>query len=132
MSTTTGEKQDVATAHRTLNEALLAQDEPALQRIVGDRCQIVGPKGFHISKEEWIRPHVDHVFEMVSLRKVDTVVEEYGDSAVVVELQESECIFQGECIDGAFRVTTVWNRADGPWQLVALQYTAVAPEAQAS
>ncbi len=128
--TTIGEIQDVAAAHEALNAALLAQDEAELNRIVGDRCRIVGPKGFHISKEEWIRPHVDHVFELVSLRKVDTVVEEYRDSAVVVELQESECIFQGERIDGAFRVTTVWNRDDGPWQLVALQYTVVAPEVQ--
>ncbi|TXL57626.1 nuclear transport factor 2 family protein [Aeromicrobium terrae] len=125
-----GEIQDAAAAHQALNEALIAQDEAALRRIVGERCRIVGPKGFHIDKEEWIRPHVDHVFEMVTLRKVERVVEEYRDTAVVVELQESECIFEGERIDGAFRVTSVWNRDDGPWQLVALQYTAVAPEAQ--
>ncbi len=53
--------------HNELSRALLAADEVTLRRLVADDCQVIGPKGFHISKEEWIRPHVDNVYELQSL-----------------------------------------------------------------
>lgn len=45
------------------------------------------------------------------------------------DLQRSECLFHGETITGLFRVLNVWARTAEAWQLVGIQYTAVAPEA---
>lgn len=129
--TLTGERssEDVVQAHGALARALLAKDEPALQALVSDRCRIIGPKGFHIAKQEWIQPHVDDVYELVSLDVRDSVIESFDSTTVVVDLQESVCIYRGERIEGLFRVISVWHREDTAWEVVALQYTAVSPEA---
>ncbi len=113
-------------AHAALRTALLGKDEPALQRLVADRCSIIGPKGFHIAKQDWIRPHVDDVYELVALDVVETDTETYGDTSIVVEVQQSHCVYNGEHIKGLFRVTSVWHRDE----VVSLQYTAIAEEAQ--
>lgn len=111
--------------HNELSRALLAADEVTLRRLVADDCQVIGPKGFHISKEEWIRPHVDNVYELQSLEILESTHAVHDQSAVIVDLQQSACVFRGERIDGLFRVLSVWRREPDGWQLAALQYTAV-------
>jgi Domain of unknown function (DUF4440) len=121
-----------AAAQRELMAALLAADEPALRRLVAEDCQIIGPKGFQLSKSEWISAHVDDVYELRSIDNRETRIDFYGDTAVIVGLQDSACIFRGKQIDGLFRTLSVWHHhlevAD--WQLVALQYTAVSEAAR--
>lgn len=125
--TTTVPTMQPAAAYQELTEALLAADEPALQRLVADDCRIIGPKGFHLSKQEWIQAHVSDVYEMKTLENQVGNVATYGEVAVLVVRQESLCIFHGERIDGTFQTLSVWHRAGEPvpWQLVALQYTAI-------
>ena len=129
----TGEVGSAPTAaQQELMAALLAADEPALRRLVAEGCQIIGPKGFQLSKSEWIGAHVDAVYELRSLDNRETRIDLYGDTAVIVALQDSACVFRGEHIDGLFRTLSVWHHqlevAD--WQLVALQYTAVSEAAR--
>lgn len=119
----------VSDAHHAVAQALREKDESTLERLVSDRCRIIGPKGFSISKQEWIRPHVDDVYELVTLEVIESSTEEFGSTAVVVDLHQSVCIFKGERIEGLFRVTSVWHH-DEAWQLVALQYTAVSEQAR--
>jgi hypothetical protein len=120
-----------ALPHRDLFDALLGRDGEALDRIVADDCQIIGPKGFLISKQDWIGTHMGDVYELLALEIVDSAVHGWGDSAVTVDLQQSACIFHGERIEGLFRVLSVWHAGDGGWQLVGLQYTTASPEVQA-
>jgi Domain of unknown function (DUF4440) len=117
-------------AHDELSKALLAADELTLRRLVADDCQIIGPKGFHILKEEWIGPHVGNVYELQSLDVLESTYAVHDQSAVIVDLQQSACVFRGEQIDGLFRVLSVWRREPDSWQLAALQYTAVANAAR--
>jgi len=121
-----------AAAHEELIAALLATDEVQLRRLVADRCHIIGPKGFHLSAEEWIQAHVSEVYELRSIDQQQTTVEEFGPAAVVLARQESVCVFHGERIDGLFQTLGVWHRAEDPatWRLVALQYTAVSEAAR--
>jgi hypothetical protein len=118
-----------ASAHAELSRALLAAEELTLRRLVADDCQIVGPKGFHISKEEWIGPHVDNVYELQSLEILESTQAVHDQSAVIVDLQQSACVFRGEQIDGLFRVLSGWRREPDGWQLAALQYTGVSDAA---
>ena len=46
-------------AHRALFAALLASDRESLDQLVAEGCQIIGPKGFQIAKDDWIHAHVD-------------------------------------------------------------------------
>jgi len=130
MTATHAEPRTAAEAHHRLAEALLASDEPTLRRLVADDCQIIGPKGFQLSKDGWIGPHTADLYDLESLEVLESIRSEHGDTAIVVELQQSACVFHGERIEGLFRVLSVWRNETESWQLAALQYTAVADGAQ--
>jgi hypothetical protein len=122
---------DASELDRAYRELLIALggDTATLEQRVADRCTVIGPKGFLISKPEWIDAHSGHVYEQVALDSLERDVQVYGDTAVCVDLQHSECLFKGQLITGLFRVLSVWTRHESGWQLVAIQYTSVAPEA---
>ena len=121
--------EELAQAHRQVLGALVEGDRSTLEHLVSDDCQIVGPKGFMIGKDEWIGTHSEGVYEQVLLEVEQSQVTTYDGLAVRCDLQRSECLFHGETIAGLFRVLNVWRRAGASWQLVAIQYTAVSPEA---
>ena len=117
-------------AHQELLAAL-GGDPATLRARVSERCQVIGPKGFRIGRAEWIAAHSGDVYEQISLESLENDLQIYGETAIRSDLQRSECRFQGERITGLFRVLSVWTHQDLGWQLVAIQYTAVAPEAVA-
>lgn len=121
--------EELTEAHRHVLDALVEGDQVTLERLVADDCQIIGPKGFMIGKDEWISTHSEQVYEQVLLEVEESQVATYEGLAVRCDLQRSECRFNGETIGGLFRVLNVWRRAPSSWQLVAIQYTSVAPEA---
>ena len=122
-------ENEVASAYDRLLAALVDGDSSALRRHLAPECQIIGPKGYRIGTEEWVSTHSDEVYQQVLLEVADSHVQHYGDIAVRCDLQRSECLFRGETITGLFRVLSVWARRAGAWQLTAIQYTAVTPEA---
>ncbi|HET8666217.1 MAG TPA: nuclear transport factor 2 family protein [Nocardioides sp.] len=119
----------LAEAHQQVLDALVDGDRTTLGHLVPDDCRIVGPKGYLIDKQEWIEAHDSGVYEQVMLRVEHTELTVRDDLAVRCDLQRSECLFRGETITGLFRVLNVWARDHDAWQLVGIQYTAVAPEA---
>ena len=70
------------------------------------------------------------MYELESLDVLDTMQVVHGATAVMVDLQQSACVFQGERISGRFRVMSVWRREPDGWLLAALQYTSVAEAAR--
>lgn len=119
-------------AHDDLLAALIDGETAALRRLVAADCQIIGPKGYRIGRQEWIETHSSQVYQQVRLDLVESEVQLHGDVAIRCDLQRSECLYQGETISGLFRVLNVWTRQQGQWQLDAIQYTAVSPEADTS
>src|SRR3954465_2388068 len=94
--TETGTDESVAIAHDDLLAALAASDAAALHALVAEDCVIVGPKGYLIDRAEWIAPPDGHVFEQVSLESLESNTRAHRESAVRIDLQPSECNFQGE------------------------------------
>jgi hypothetical protein len=124
----------VAELDRAYQELLhaLGGDPATLEARVSERCQVIGPKGFRVGKAEWISAHNGEVYEQIGLETLESDVQIYGGTAVRADVQRSACLFQGERIDGLFRVLSAWTREEAGWQLVAIQYTSVAPEAAAT
>jgi hypothetical protein len=129
METTQNIADQLAESHQRVLDALVDGDGESLDRLLAENCQIVGPKGFLISKRDWIEAHQAEIYEQVMLDVEHTELSVHDDVAVRCDLQRSECLFRGETITALFRVLNVWARADEAWQLVGIQYTAVAPEA---
>ncbi len=117
--------------HAEMIAALVGADTDTLRRIVHEDCQIVGPKGFHIGTDEWVDTHASHVYTQVLLEVVETEVHRFGDTAVRVDLQRSECLYEGETITGLYRVLHTWVLENEQWRLAALQYTTATPESLA-
>lgn len=112
-----------------LNRALLASDGKTLHELVAPEARIVGPKGFLISREEWIGVHAESVYEQVKLETRETETADYDTAAIRVDVVDSERRYRGETILGQFRVMQVWVMDGGRWQMAAIQYTALAQPA---
>jgi hypothetical protein len=81
-------------------------------------------------KTNGIHTHIDDVYELLSLEVFDSSLHLWGDSAVIVDLQQSACVFHGEQIEGLFRALSAWHSEADGWQLIAVQYTAASPDAR--
>lgn len=133
MTTTTGTvlavEHAVQAAYEGVVAALANSDTDTLNALVAKECTIVGPKGYLIDRADWIASHNGEVFQQISLQTVETRTHAHEGTAVRLDLQRSECMFNGERITGLFRVMSVWREGPRAWRLSAIQYTAVAPEA---
>lgn len=130
--TTTKTREALSQAYDDVVAGLRAGDLDLLRARVAEDCRIVGPKGFLIGRPEWIASHDGSVFQQISLETVQSEVLDYGPTAVRLDLQQSECLFNGERISGAFRVLSVWRDLGTGWQLTLIQYTAATADALAA
>ncbi len=108
-----------------VNQALLSSDWETLDGLVAPDAQIIGPKGFLISRDVWIGVHREAAYEQVRLEVTESAVHAYDNGGVRIDSVESECRYNGELITGSFRVSQAWMTDRGRWQLVAMQYTAL-------
>lgn len=121
-------EETIQNLQEQLNQALLRGDGAVLDRLVDADCQIIGPRGFKIAKDEWIGVHGSGEFEQIRLEVRDTELHHFGATAVRCDILDSACRYHGELITGQFRVTQVWARQAETWTLVAIQYTPLAAE----
>lgn len=129
--TATDTRQALTCAYDDVVTGLRNSDLDLLRARVSEGCRIVGPKGFLIGRDDWIASHDGSVFEQVRLETVESEVLDYGPTAVRLDLQDSECLFKGEPISGAFRVLSVWRDEEPGWRLTLIQYTSATQEALA-
>ena len=116
----------IADLQRQVNDALVSADKETLERLVAPDCQIVGPKGYMISREQWIKVRRGgYDYEQVLLRPVREHLVVYDHAAIRCDVVESACTFRGERIEGLFRVTQAWLTRNGRWQLASVQYTSL-------
>jgi hypothetical protein len=92
----------------TVNRSLLDSDWDVLNDLVAPDTLITGPRGFMISREEWIGAHQDSGYRQVRLETSESQLHTYDGSGVRFDVVESECIFHGERIAGRFRCSQTW------------------------
>ena len=123
MTTATLTRDWVNRLQDEVNQALLDHDWSTLERLVAPGARIVGPRGFLISRDRWIGVHQESTYEQERIEVVESVVDTYDNCAVRIDLVESRCRYEGETIDGRFRVCQMWVTVEGTPQLAAVQYT---------
>jgi ketosteroid isomerase-like protein len=110
--------------------AELRGDAAFLKRALTDDFVGVGPRGFTLTKEEWIARHEAGNLKYESFGVDDVEVRPYGDAAVAVCRQSAEGVYEDDNgrfdIHEQFRATLVFVKQQGRWLLAGLHLSPIA------
>jgi ketosteroid isomerase-like protein len=109
--------------------AELRGDTASLGEILADDFVGVGPRGFMLTKEQWLARHEAGSLRYDSLGLDEVGVRLYGDAAVMVCRQSAEGVYEDENgrydIHEQFRATLVFVRQQGRWLLAGLHLSPI-------
>jgi ketosteroid isomerase-like protein len=109
--------------------AELGRDTASLKEILADDFVGVGPRGFVLTKKQWIARHDAGNLKYGSFGLDEMTVRLYGDSAIVVCRQTVAGVYEDENgrydIDERFRATLVFVKQDGGRRLAGLQLSLI-------
>ena len=106
--------------------AELAGDAAALEPLLHEQFRAVGPFGFLLDREQWLKRFADGLDYSAFAFTPDVAAREVGGVTFVVGTQEQTGTYQGHPTDGAFRVSLALT--GGPaWQLVGIHLSLRTP-----
>ncbi len=109
--------------------AELRGDTASLREILADDFVGVGPRGFTLTREQWLQRHEAGNLQYQSFGLDELAVRLYGDAAVAVGRQTAEGVYEDENvrhdIQEQFRATLIFVRQQGRWLLAGLQLSPI-------
>lgn len=126
VSSTTNAEQEVTQLTDQYIAALKSKDAAALQRIWGDDLTFINPGGGVLTKAQRLADIQSGANRFDSLETSDRTVRVYGDVAVMTSLTTMKGQYGGQDASGQYRVTNVFAKRGGEWQIVSLQMTPIA------
>ena len=108
------------------NDALLKKDAKSLDEIWADDLSFVNPQGQLLSKKDRMDNIKTGATDLKSADVSDKKIRVYGHTAVATLVVKINGQYSGQEGDGSFRVTTMWAKPKGMWQMVAVQMTPIA------
>ena len=109
--------------------AELQSDGAALREILADDFIGVGPRGFTLTRDQWLSRHDAGSLRYESFGLDEVRMRLYGDAAITVCRQSAEGVYEDENgrfeLDEQFRLTLVFVKQDGRWQLAGLQLSPI-------
>jgi ketosteroid isomerase-like protein len=106
--------------------ALKGKDMAALERIWADDLTFITLRGDVQTKAQRLADIQSGANRFDSLETTDRTVRVYGDTAVMTSLTTLKGQYKGQEASGQFRVTNVFVKRGGGWQIVVLQMTPIA------
>ena len=125
--------QDEAQTVMTLGEdwaaAELRGDAAFLGEILADDFVGVGPRGFMLTKDQWLSRHEAGSLRYESFGLDEVQVRLFGNAAITVCRQSARGVYEDENgrfdLDDQFRATLVFIKQEGRWQLAGLQLSPI-------
>ena len=109
--------------------AELDGDVGSLGEILADDFVAVGPRGFVLTKGQWIDRHETGKLKYGSFGLDEAEVRTYGDAAILVCRHTAAGVYEDENgrydIDESFRATLVFVDQNGGWRLAGLQLSPI-------
>jgi ketosteroid isomerase-like protein len=106
--------------------AELRGDTAFLGRTLADDFVGIGPRGFMLTKEDWLQRITSGALKYDGFDWDEVQVRAYGDAAIVIGRQAQKARYQDRPIEGEFRTTLVFVRQQGGWLLAGLQLSPIA------
>lgn len=122
----------IETLGRDWTAAEVAGDIAVLDRLLAADFTAVGPVGFVLDKAQWLARFAQGL-SVTSLVLDDLSLRFRGDVAVGIGVLTQTGRHRDHPIDARFRVTQIYNRADGQadgdWRLLGLHLSPIKPPA---
>ena len=110
--------------------AELRGDTDALGRILAKDFRGVGPRGFVLTRDQWLFRHASGNLAYTDFEWDEATVRVHGDTAVMVGRQMAGAVYQdGEIrheIRDQFRATLIFVEEQGRWLLLGLHLSPIA------
>ena len=100
--------------------AELAADVAALETMITDDFELVGPFGFVLDHEQWLDRYRSGDFSTTALTWHDVDVRVHGDTVITIGTQSQEAAYKGSPSNGDFRITHVFVRDAGEWRIAGM------------
>lgn len=114
--------QEILDLEEQLRQAEMKIDRAALGAFFADELMVTAPIGIVVDKaaceSEFERAAKANV-KIEQYDKEDINVRVFGDAAVTSYRVHAKAEYEGTPIDHRFRITNVWLRREGRWQVVA-------------
>lgn len=118
--TDTRREQDILNFVGQWAKAERETDPDVLDRMLDSSFVGVGPRGFLLTKDQWLERYRSGALENASFELEDPQVRDYGDAAVIVGAQVQETSYLGRDSSGQFRATLVAVHSDDRWLLAGV------------
>lgn len=107
-------------------------DVAFLEQMLTDDFIGVGPRGFLLTKEQWLARYRSGDLRHDSFVLDEVAMRLYGEMTVVTGRQTQRTQYQGHDASGQFRVTMVFVRQAGRWLLAGMHLSGPIPDAPPS
>ena len=108
-------------------EAEQRADTATLDKLAVADFRLVGPFGFVLDKAQWLDRYRSGALATNSLVWDEVAVRDFGDTAIAIGRHTQRATYQDQPVDGQFRVTQVFVRDGGQWELASLHLSQAAP-----
>lgn len=118
------DKRELEQLENEWMQAVLDRDRATLERIVanGFRFTAIHLHPDPIPRDQWMEAAMTG-YTIVSFHFMGMDIDVFGDTAVVHARYSQVAHFNNVDLSNVFRLTDVWNRHDGHWQVVARHST---------
>lgn len=110
------------------SEAELAGNPVSISPFLDGDYVGIGPFGFTLTREEWLQRHESGDLKYTQFNLVDTTVRQYGETAIVIGVQDAAATYQGNPVPGGklrFSLTAVRNGES--WVVAGFQLSQMGP-----
>jgi ketosteroid isomerase-like protein len=107
-------------------------DADFLAQTLADDFLGVGPRGFILTKEQWLARYRSGDIRNESFRLDEMTVRSYGEAAIVVGRQVQQTQYRGQDVSGQFRATLVLVQQAGRWLIAGWQASSPLPDSPPS
>jgi ketosteroid isomerase-like protein len=108
--------------------AELRGDAVFLEHTLADDFVGIGPRGFMLTKEQWLARYESGDLKHQSFQLGDVQVCVYEDAAVMRGHETIKGRYKGQDLEGRFRTTLVFVKQQGHWLLAALHLSDMVEE----